>query len=72
MLPARLRRLIAYPTYQGRKPDDEFAEPDDNRLIKLGRKGTCPCKGPPSYGDHDFNKCPYINLLVRLKGWSPD
>jgi hypothetical protein len=68
MLPARLRRLIAYLTYQGRKPNNEFAKPNDNRLIKLSRKGTCPYKGLPSYGNHDFDKYPYINLLVRLKG----
>ena len=63
------RRQIAHQTYQGKNPDDEPEETP----TKPGRKGkgTCPCKGPPSNGYHDFDQCSYINPLVRPKDWKP-
>jgi hypothetical protein len=62
------RRPIAHTTYQGRKPDDE----DTEKPPKPRRKGTCPCQGQPNDGNHDFNRCPYINPRARPKGWQPD
>jgi hypothetical protein len=64
------RRRIAHQTYQGRNPDSE--SDSDEKLSKPGRKGTCPYKGPPSNGDHDFDQCSYINPLVRPNNWKPN
>ena len=62
------RRQVAHQTYQGRNPDDE----SDEKPLKPGRKGICPCRSAPDDGDHDFEQCSYINPLVRPKGWKPN
>ena len=64
------KRQIAHTTYQGRNPDDD--DDSNEKPPKPRRKGTCPCQGPPNDGNHDFNRCPYINPRARPKGWQPD
>ena len=38
-----------------------------------GRKHTkCPCQGIPDDGNHQFDKCPYVNPAIRPANWVAD